>query len=70
MTETPPCEKKEEKPNSPCSEPPTDVISQVMDTYDKMDKGELPVEDAANKITEILKTNRQKKLDCLKKLGL
>lgn len=70
MTETPPCEKKDEQPGSPCSEPPTDTVSQIMETYNKMDTGEIPVEDAANKITEILKANRQKKLDCLKNLGL
>jgi hypothetical protein len=68
MTETP-CEKKDE-PGSPCSEPPTDTISQIMEAYNKMDSGELSPEDAGSKITEILKANRQKKLDCLKKLGL
>ena len=70
MTEAP-CEKKEEQPpGSPCSEPPTDTVSQIMEIYNKMDAGKLTVEDVGNKITEILKANRQKKLECLKNLGL
>ena len=72
MTETePPCEKKStpENPN-PCAVPPTDAISKIMDTYNKMDAGEITVEDAGVKITDILKTQRQKKIDCLKNLGV
>lgn len=69
MTESTPVEKKEE-PVNPCSETPANVSSKIIAIYEKIDTGEFSTEEAMSKIADVLKENRQAKLDCLKKLGL